>query len=222
MDNDFDILKAIAIIADIVTISGVTILTIMSSIRKDKDLIAFKINLYLTYFVRAVGIIIVSGIVLIFIKEPYTIVLALFKGQSNGELWEEGKEIQHILSYFISGVIAFTVIWTVGTIIWTSSTKYAFDFFNLLIPGRPFRFNFQLNPKLDILSAIYGSETNTTDLTDTLRQMVKDQKLNVVANNLLGGDPHPGVVKKLTVTYKKGPTPKTVTVTEGETLTIGE
>ena len=221
MEQDFDILKVIGTIADIVTISGITILTVLSSIRKDKDLIAFKINLYLTYFLRSVGIILFGGLILIFIQEPYNFFLALLKGQSNGELWEKGKEIQHLLAYFATAVIGVSILWTISTIIWTSSFKYALDFFNILLPGRPFKFKFQLNQKLDILSAIYGSDTNTVDLTGTLRQMVADEKLKVIANNLLGGDPHPGIVKKLKVTYRKGLLPKSIEVIEGETLEIG-
>ncbi len=220
MEQQFDILKFIGTVADIVTISGITILTIWSSMRKDKEVFAFKINLYLTYFLRSVGIIFIAGVLLIFINEPYTFFLALFKGQTNGELWEKGKEIQHLLSYFATAVIGFSVLWITGTIIWTSSFKYALDFFNILLPGRPFRFKLQLNPKLDILSAIYGSDTNNVDLTESLRQMVKDEKLKVVANNSLGGDPHPGVVKKLKLTYRKGILPKTIEVIEGETIEI--
>ncbi len=221
MKQEFDILKVIGTIADVVTISGITILTIWSSIRKDREVFAFKINLYLTYFIRAVGIIFTAGLLLIFISEPYNFFLALFKGQSNGELWENGKEIQHLLSYFATTIIGLSVLWIIGTVIWTSSLKYALDFFNILLPGRPFRFKLQLNPKLDILSAIYGSDTNNVDLTETLRQMIKDEKLKIVANNSLGGDPHPGVVKKLKLTYIKGLLPKTVEVIEGETIEIG-
>jgi hypothetical protein len=220
MEQKIDILKVIGIVADIVTISGITFLTIWSSIRKDKEVFAFKINLYLTYFLRSVGIIISANMIFLLINEPYTFFLALFKGQTNGELWESGKEVQHLLSYFASTIIGLSILWIIGTIIWTSSFKYALDFFNVLLPGKPFRLKLQLNPKLDILSAIYGSDTNVVDLTETLRQMIKDEKLKVVANNSLGGDPHPGVVKKLKLTYRKGLLPKTIEVVEGGTIEI--
>ena len=51
--------------------------------------------------------------------------------------------------------------------------------------------------------------------------MIRDEKLKVVANNSLGGDPHPGVVKRLKFTYRKGLLPKTLEVIEGETIEIG-
>ncbi len=77
--------------------------------------------------------------------------------------------------------------------------KYALDFFNVLLPGSPFRLKLQLNPKLDILSAIYRSDTNTVDLTESLRKMIKNKKLKVVANDSLGGDPYLGLIKNIKV-----------------------
>lgn len=210
----------IGTVADIVTISGITILTIWSSLRKNKEVVAFKINLYLTYFLRTAIIIFTAGIIIKLIGEPYTFFLALFKGHSNGELWENGKEIHHIVSYFLTTIIGTSILWLIGTVIWTSSFKYAFDFLNILVPGRPFQLKLQLRPKLEILSAIYGSETNTVDLTDAISQMIKDEKLKVIANNSLGGDPHPGVVKKLNLTLRKGILTETITVLEGQCIEI--
>lgn len=221
MREDLNALKIIGIVADVITISGITILTVMSSIRKNKDLIGFKINLYLTYFIRSVLIVVFVGIILLYIQKPYNFFLTVFKGYANGELWEKGKEIQHIIAYFITTVLVLSVLWTLSTIVWTSSFKYAFDFFNLLLPGRPFKYKLKIKSKLDILSAIYGSDTNTIDITEVLRQMVNDEKLRIIANNELGGDPHPNVKKKLKVTYKKGAYPKTVEVIEDEILEIG-
>src|SRR5258706_12738531 len=194
MGDKVDIVKIIAIAADIVTITGVTVLAVISSIRRNKELLAFKVNLFLTYSLRAVLIIIFVGLTLVVIKEPYAMVLAIFKGSSNGELWENGKELQHILAYFAVGVIEIIVVWIFGTIVWTSSTVYATNFINILVPGRPFKGRKSI-PSLEILSAIYGSDIHTVDLTDILRQMIVDSKLKVTANNLLGGDQHPGIGK---------------------------
>ncbi len=69
MEQEFSIFKIIRIVADIMTISGITILTIWSSFRKDKEVFAFKINLYFIYFLRSVGIVLSAGFIVIFIKD---------------------------------------------------------------------------------------------------------------------------------------------------------
>lgn len=54
---------------------------------------------------------------------------------------------------------------------------------------------------LTIIVAKYGTEGKTVDVTETLRAMVEDGALVVRVSNELGGDPHPGYRKTLTVEY---------------------
>ena len=55
---------------------------------------------------------------------------------------------------------------------------------------------------LAILSAKYGANNGWMDVAPVLRAKIQDGKLKVNATNTaLGGDPAPGVVKKLEITY---------------------
>lgn len=59
--------------------------------------------------------------------------------------------------------------------------------------------------ELIILSARYGADGRTVDLTQQLRSLVRDDHLYVTADNRLAGtDPAPGRVKSLWVTYRIG------------------
>ena len=70
--------------------------------------------------------------------------------------------------------------------------------------------------KLMINSAIYGVEDNNIDVTERLRKLVEDQKKPIIAGNYLGGDPAPGIVKRLLVEYQIGENKYTKSVKEGE------
>jgi len=62
---------------------------------------------------------------------------------------------------------------------------------------------------LTILSARYGADGRTRDITQRLRAMVRNGRLDVTAdNNLAGGDPAPYVGKTLWVTYRVGRGPE--------------
>ena len=76
--------------------------------------------------------------------------------------------------------------------------------------------------KLVIVKAVYGDLPSgaKTDVTDKVKEMVKDNALSVEATNENFGDPADGVVKKLKVDYTIGGVAASKTVNEGETLTI--
>ena len=78
--------------------------------------------------------------------------------------------------------------------------------------------------KLVIVKAVYGDlpDGAKTDVTDKVKEMVKDGALSVVANNDNFGDPAEGVVKKLKVDYTFDGKAKSKTVDEDETLTISD
>ena len=71
---------------------------------------------------------------------------------------------------------------------------------------------------LEILSAHYG----TLDVTEQVKLMVKDDKLNVVASNDIFGDPVIGRVKKLIITYKSDSGIKSAFAYEGYSISIPE
>ena len=76
--------------------------------------------------------------------------------------------------------------------------------------------------KLVIVKAVYGDlpDGAKTDVTEKVKEMVKDNALSVEATNENFGDPADGVVKKLKVDYTIGGVAASKTVNEGETLTI--
>ena len=53
-----------------------------------------------------------------------------------------------------------------------------------------------------IIEAIYGTENNSVDVTRELTSQIKGGNIDIlVVNQLLGGDPDPGVEKTLHVQY---------------------
>lgn len=75
---------------------------------------------------------------------------------------------------------------------------------------------------LTIISARYGADGRTRDVTQRLRAMVRHGRLDVTADNqLAGGDPAPYVGKTLWVSYRVGRGPELeVAVQERDRLSI--
>ncbi|NMC19106.1 MAG: hypothetical protein GYA33_01690, partial [Thermogutta sp.] len=76
-------------------------------------------------------------------------------------------------------------------------------------------------PRLTVVKAVYGAGDQWADVTDALAAMVRGGSLFVQASNALAGDPAPGVVKELRLTYDLGKERKEVALREGEGLQIG-
>lgn len=82
---------------------------------------------------------------------------------------------------------------------------------------------------LEILLAVYGIlpdnpadalKPRVVDVTEILRQRVKNNTLTVKASNSLAGDPAPLIVKQMRVDYLLGGQPYSITVRENQTLTL--
>ncbi len=73
---------------------------------------------------------------------------------------------------------------------------------------------------LSLVKAEYGAKDKSVDVTDKLRAMIENNRLSFTAGNQLAGDPAPGVVKTLKLTYRLGEEEKTVVVPENEDLTL--
>lgn len=74
---------------------------------------------------------------------------------------------------------------------------------------------------LTICTATYGAQDKVKDVTQILASKVKDGKLELlVSNKNLGGDPVPGVVKKLQVEYIYAGKQHSATADERETLSL--
>jgi len=81
----------------------------------------------------------------------------------------------------------------------------------------------QETPKvLAIVKAQYGAGDQQADVTDKLAAAVSNNALAIEVSNGLAGDPAPGKVKELRVTYTLGGEEKTVVSPENQMLQIGE
>jgi len=219
MDTTFPFLKIISVIADFITIAGVITAIRFAILKKNENLFAFRISVFLQYLVRTALIIIFIAILFQWSDFLYGLLLALFKGQWGDDYyWEQGKEIQHLLAYFVTSAFGLSFLWIVCTLIWTSSFNLTKEFINLFLPQN--KILLKQTPLLEISNATYGTEQNKIDVTQTLRQMIKNNKLTIKASNEIGGDPQYGVAKTLTINYKIGQKSVQATVFEGATVTI--
>jgi hypothetical protein len=81
-------------------------------------------------------------------------------------------------------------------------------------------FNAKQHRGLRIISALYGKNEKYYDVTEKLTQLVAKDKLNVIVNNEIAGDPIHGIKKELKVVYSIGQDIETIIVDESETLVI--
>lgn len=74
---------------------------------------------------------------------------------------------------------------------------------------------------LRIIRAYYGVQRRTVNVSELLRDRVREGMVKLVVNNsALGGDPAPGLEKVLIVVYRYQGNETATAVREGETLTI--
>lgn len=74
--------------------------------------------------------------------------------------------------------------------------------------------------KIELMSAIYGTDKQFIDVTEKLKPMIKENKLTVTSSNKIDGDPHPGKKKKLVIDYISFGKEYRVEIPENETRTI--
>ncbi len=78
-------------------------------------------------------------------------------------------------------------------------------------------------PVLEIRSATYGSlqcGPGLADVTEPLRRLIRDGRLETIDYRDFAGDPSPNMAKKMRVDYTVGGRPHTVTVTEHQILLL--
>lgn len=222
MNLNSDFFKAVGTVADILTIATVISAIPFALLRKNENLLAFKVSRFLHYLLRTAFIFLATVIIFQFSKLIYFIILLPLKGNINDKNfeWESGYELQHILSYFISTTIGLSLFWIISTFLWTSSWNKTKEFLNLFLPKGKL-LSKQQSP-LEILSAIYKTSQKEIDVTPAVRQRVIDNKLTITASNEIAGDPDPGVVKTLVINYRIGRKSSEARITEGNTATIPE
>ena len=73
---------------------------------------------------------------------------------------------------------------------------------------------------LKIIKAKYGSGDSFVDITSELNSRVIDDKLNIVIDNSIAGDPLPGTLKKALITFSHNGKTDDIEVRESDTLKI--
>jgi hypothetical protein len=211
-----------SIVADIATITGISTAAVLGLLRKNKSLTGFKVNAFVIKVFR-IGMIIIASILLFRYLQPiYEILLIIIKSNNLNLFWENGKEIQYLLAYFITGAIGLFFFWLLVPIIWTSSFAYAIELINLLLPKslkiNTMKFRNEIIFRID--KAVYGKDDKIIDVTDKLQQMVKNNSLEINASNSLAGDPFVGVMKDLIIDYTINGVAKREIIKEGNTKII--
>jgi hypothetical protein len=221
MNLDSDNVRILAIFAHILEIIAILGGAIWGFFNKSKSVIGFMISRFISFLLKIAIIIFFSIFVVRFTELVFQATLIPLIGHSVSDYWENGKEWQFILAYFIWIVLALTIIWIIGTLIWTWSFKETkLSLFNLFLPKNK-KLSTDKTKKLSILNAKYGANQSFFDVTDKLKRMVIGNSLNITASNDLAGDPIVGILKKLLIEYKYDGEPQnTIEITEGTSKTI--
>ncbi len=220
MDFNSPFLKIVSIVADFVTITTLIAAIPFALLRRKSNVFAFKVNKLLHNMGKIAGIVVIALIVFQIWKLCYFIFVLPLTGSVTDQnfYWESGKEAEHLIAYFISGVIALIIMWILSTFIWTSSWDLTKEFFNLFLSKNKLLRKQQF--QLEIMSAIYKTAKAEIDVTPIVREMVSNNKLNIRASNELAGDPDPGVAKHLIINYRYENKPLKIRISEGETIEI--
>lgn len=213
-------------VADVFAIMGVLVAVIFGSIRKTKSPTGFIVNQFVSKFFKA-GVIILFYVIFIryFFPLIYFFILLVVKGYltQGSDYWENGKEFQHIFSYSLTMTLTLPVFWIIGTTIWTSSFERTVGLINLILP-KSAKINterYKNKAMLEIISAIYKTDNDhSIDITEQVKKMVSSDKLEITANNDLGGDPHVGFHKNLIIDYRINGVEKTEIIPEYRTKII--
>ncbi len=201
--------EQISLAADIISIVGVTIASIVTGFyaifKRNRDYMAMKVSLILAYLFKA--------IIIFFVMT--TISLIGYGIIESSAFIDREPILLSISILLLVIVICLVAIWLLGSLIWMSSTRHIIGFVNAL----GFKLE-RVGPKLEILNAWYGSDSQNVDVTSLLIQLLKDNKLEVRASNELAGDPHNQVFKKMVVSYRYNSKLKSKTINEGEVLKL--
>jgi len=207
-----EIEKYISIIADIITIVLATYAVMFGLFKRTKSLTGFKINYYVSKIFKTGVIIFVAGIIFEIDQE---IILSIIKD----DLMSTTLQLLTAIFAVTMGIFLF---WLIVPIIWTSSFVYTVEFINLFLPN-----NYKINTEkfknevfFRIDKATYGKDNNVIDVTDKLQQMVKNNSLEITANNSLAGDPIVGTAKELVIDYAINGITKKEIIKEKETKII--
>jgi hypothetical protein len=222
MEKFNSVKELISIVAD-----GITIITLIWAffygiIKKNKNLLGLRINEFIGFILKLALLTFFSILIVYLSYAIYLLILTITKFNGSNTFWEKEYPLPHVLGYLISGAIGLTLIWLVGTIIWTGSLKYARSLWDITKLKNLFS-EFLSDKELLIDKAIYqATPDNYLDVTTVVQKMVANNSLIITSSNSLAGDPLRYTIKNLIISYRFGKEneQKTVTVPETQTLTL--
>lgn len=217
------LVEIISLVADIISIVGVSLIAIWGYLKKDKSLTGFKVNYFVSYFLKTALILCVAGLLILALSPLYVFLITILKGNGLPILWESGKEFQHIISYFITAAFGTFLFWLLAPIVWTSSLVYAVELLNIFLPTskKITTDKFKNERTFQVEKATYRTDnSHSFDVTEQLIGMTINNELKVAASNALAGDPHPGIPKRLVIDYTINGVARREVLTEGETKII--
>ncbi|MBN2863378.1 MAG: hypothetical protein JXN62_09475 [Bacteroidales bacterium] len=200
----------VSLIADIATIIALIGLSTFGYIRKNKDLIAFKINEFIKFIIK-LTITLVIG---------YLFFILIFF--INTKLLSSWNLLGKITIISILVIILLTILWLTSTIFWTMSLKYVRNFWNFKA-FKELSKELKRDTELVIEEAIYkANDVKYFNVTEKLKEMILKNTLKVTSSNFLAGDPLYGVPKSLIISYRFGKNSEiqTIVVKENETVVI--
>lgn len=207
-----EVFRNVSIAADLITIIVAISGIYVGISKKTKNLTGYKINYYVSLILK-VGVI--SFVFTLIFNIVQAIVMAMAKDGFISTPW-------NVLLYITVIAFGIFIFWLITPIVWTSSLVYAIEFINIFLPNN-YKIdaqNFRNRVVFRIDRAVYGKDTNVVDVTDKLKQMVNNSKLEITASNALAGDPLPGIVKELVIDYKYNGKTKREIIKEKDTITL--
>ena len=139
----------------------------------------------------------------------------------------------HIIRYLTLAALLCCTAWVASTPNWESATAFLVALLAFLpldyrvthpkgrrTEGSTTSIEDDSDEHLVIHRATYGRDDKQFNVTDALRELIRENRLEVVSGNQLKGDPLYGQPKFLNVEYSFGGRRHTTTVPEGEMLRL--
>lgn len=221
MDLDL-LLKIIGHLASILTVVSALVAGAYAIVKRGVNIYSGYITWFFVYFLRMFLLLLIAygAFYAVFVLLYVMILSLLFDGRFEPFWWNDQHPIRYIVAYLLAGgTYSFVIFLAAGTYI-TASFNFPKIFFSKLLNGN---IEIKRRKKLHIINALYYTSKNSYIVTDAVRSQIFEDKLVLYAGNNLGGDPDPGVPKKLRIVYIHGSfddPEQTVEISEGETIRL--
>jgi len=208
MENIHTFKDWLSLIADITTIIALFGISLFGYFRKNKDLLAFKINEFFKFILKLTFTLVIG----------YLFISLLFCINTN--LLGNWNLLGNIAAISVVAIVLLTILWLISTIFWTMSLKYVRNFWNFKALKELYK-ELTRDKELIIEEALYkANDAIFYNVTEKLKEMIMKNALKVTSSNYLAGDPLWGVPKSLIIKYRFGKDNESQSVTVEENTTV--